>query len=517
MNAMEDTEDTIGFIAEKGGEGKSLMEVMDSMGDVAYEVSVRNDVAYFKLFSWHDDLPSYPWNYQHNIQQTVKEVEATEKLATVLTDRVSKEADAILSLNAKTTEVVSDNIQNVINAIRQSSDTKVLTEYATKLKQQGEYIKQYVTAVQTDINKDKSALDAVRNANTKLQTLLDAAETQVDNAKRAILTGDKVDPSYVEQQIVDVKSAIFAIIDATKASAESAVDKIKSSKVAEKAKVDEKATSTAEKVADPPAAKPEAIQSEPKVETKPPETKVDTPKQKVEAKEDQGSVKPAEQKIEKKTTETSKEEATAKHVEQKVETKTNEAKEGEKSLNSEQKADAKTSNAKEENSAPKVESGEAKKTDVSKPDETKDIKSANEAPKQTSEEGAKEVKSTEQPLKPKNEDVNNGETKAEKADGKLLSSEKESSTSSPSAADINDSKTTVTLTEKPSVEPHTNLGIDAHGATTEPSNILPSAHVDVGDLHASASEVGHELATAASTAAEAVHELANVIATSFFL
>lgn len=40
MNAMEDTEDTIGFIAEKGGDDKSLMEIVDGMGDVAYEVSI---------------------------------------------------------------------------------------------------------------------------------------------------------------------------------------------------------------------------------------------------------------------------------------------------------------------------------------------------------------------------------------------------------------------------------------------------------------------------------------------
>jgi hypothetical protein len=38
MGAMEDTEDTIGFIAEKG-KGSGLLEVVDNVGSVAYEVS----------------------------------------------------------------------------------------------------------------------------------------------------------------------------------------------------------------------------------------------------------------------------------------------------------------------------------------------------------------------------------------------------------------------------------------------------------------------------------------------
>ena len=42
---MEDTEETIGFIADKGGEhvlkddSQSLSELVDGIGDVAYEVS----------------------------------------------------------------------------------------------------------------------------------------------------------------------------------------------------------------------------------------------------------------------------------------------------------------------------------------------------------------------------------------------------------------------------------------------------------------------------------------------
>ena len=42
-DAMKDTENTIGFIAENKGDmsdqGKKLLEVLDGMGDVAYEVS----------------------------------------------------------------------------------------------------------------------------------------------------------------------------------------------------------------------------------------------------------------------------------------------------------------------------------------------------------------------------------------------------------------------------------------------------------------------------------------------
>lgn len=50
MDAMEDTEDTIGFIAERGSEDKSLMEVVDGMGDVAYEVSCSTVVETYLHF-----------------------------------------------------------------------------------------------------------------------------------------------------------------------------------------------------------------------------------------------------------------------------------------------------------------------------------------------------------------------------------------------------------------------------------------------------------------------------------
>lgn len=118
MNAMEDTEDTIGFIAEKGGDDKSLMEIVDGMGDVAYEVSIS--------VQYHSSMNMIPNNLKHacalfqqcQFQQTVKEVEAVEKLANVLTTKVSKQVDTIQSLNTKITQAVTENVETVINAMR---------------------------------------------------------------------------------------------------------------------------------------------------------------------------------------------------------------------------------------------------------------------------------------------------------------------------------------------------------------------------------------------------------------
>ncbi|KAL7507481.1 hypothetical protein ACHAXN_004672 [Cyclotella atomus] len=490
MNAMEDTEDTIGFIAEKGGDDKSLMDIVEGMGDVAYE--------------------------------TVKEVEAVEKLANILTTKVSKQVDTIQSLNTKTTQVVTENMQTVINAIRESKsseNTKVLTDFADKLKEQGESIKQFANALQTDINNDKTALDLVRSANVKLQAMLDAAENQVDAAKRAIVTRDKLDATYVEQNIVDVKSAILAIMDATKTSAELAADKLKSSnaKVTEKVKVEDKeeTKSVTDKVADAPPAK--EVVSESKAESKPAEAKTDTPEQKEEPKEDATSVK-----LENKATEGSEETGTTK-FESKVDTKAADAKEDTQPTKSDPKTEPKIDSKKEveeatkANNEPKSSSAEAKKEDTPEHDESKVVKNTNDAPKDTPNISPKDVKQSDQPSQTKAEEKSidskpeNGHSEST-SEGNLLPSETEHSntpaTSEKPLAGLSDSK--------PDVKPHIDVVTDAH-AETEPSNLLSAAHLDVGDLHASASDVEHELANVVFNAAEVVQELANVVAASLFV
>lgn len=56
MDAMEDTEDTIGFIAKNGGEnfaaqeGKKVFEVVDGVSDAAYEVSLWKDQVILHVF-----------------------------------------------------------------------------------------------------------------------------------------------------------------------------------------------------------------------------------------------------------------------------------------------------------------------------------------------------------------------------------------------------------------------------------------------------------------------------------
>lgn len=428
---------------------------------------------------------------------------------------MSKEADTVLSLNTKTTEVVSENLKSVINAIRESKsseNTQVLTEYATKLKQQGEYINQYTNAIQSDITSDKSALELIRNANTKLQVLLDAAENQVDAAKLAILTGDKIDPSYIEQNIVDVKSAIFAITDATKASAESSMNKIKSSNVVEKVKVEENAKLDAEKAASAPAAKAETTKPEQSADIRP-DVKPDKPEQKVE----DAPNKPVESKVETKAIESKTiEDKSTKPAEEKVDPK-----EGEKSLKSEQTSEAKPSDMKEHKESSKPNTAEPQKEGASNPDMPKDTKSSTDASKQASDETSKDMESVDHQSKPKDDDVKS-ETEVEKAaggsnaskngDDKLVSNEKEtniipdtsSATGSESQSSIGiDSKSTITLAETPAAESH--------------SGAVVNTHIDISDLHASTPEIGHEVAAAASNAAEVVHDLANAIATSFFL
>ena len=215
-------------------------------------------------------------------------------MVSVLTTKVGKEADAILKLNAKTTEIVLDRLQSVIEVIKQSKSTediKVMSDYATKLKQQGELVEQYAIALQSDIAQEKSAQDVVKTANIKLEALLDAAESQAEVTKHAILTGDPVQPSYIEQSIVDAKNAILSIGDAAKTIADLAVDKIKSSdaKIIEKTKVDEKVVkSYVDKITDAPVSKdtPFATKSEPDVEMKEIDSKHKVETKTVDQKED---------------------------------------------------------------------------------------------------------------------------------------------------------------------------------------------------------------------------------------
>jgi hypothetical protein len=402
---------------------------------------------------------------------------------------------------------------------KSSENTKVLTDFADKLKEQGESIKQFANALQTDINNDKTALDLVRSANVKLQAMLDAAENQVDAAKRAIVTRDKLDATYVEQNIVDVKSAILAIMDATKTSAELAADKLKSSsaKVTEKVKVEdnEVTKSVTDKVADAPPAK--EVVSESKAESKPAEAKADTPEQKEEPKDDATSVK-----LENKATEGSEETGTTK-FESKVDTKAADAKEDTQPIKSDPKTEPKIDSKKEveeatqANNEPKSSSAEAKKEDTPEHNESKEVKNTNDAPKDTPKESPKDVKQSDQTSQTKAEEKSI-DSKPEKghsestSEGNPLPSETEHSntpaTSEKPLAGLSDSK--------PDVKPHIDVVTDAH-AETEPSDLLSAAHLDVGDLHASASDVGHELANVVSIAAEVVQELANVVAASLFV
>jgi hypothetical protein len=404
---------------------------------------------------------------------------------------------------------------------KSSENTKVLTDFAAKLREQGESSKQFANAIQTDINKDKSALDLVRSANVKLQTLLDSAENQVDAAKRVIVTGEKLDATYVEQNIVDVKSAIVAIIDATKTSAELAADKIKSpsAKVTEKVKVEDKmAKSTGEKVADVPPAK--EVVPESKAESEPAEENpAATPEQKEEPKED------ATVKLENKSTEGSKE-ISASKSESQADIKAADTTEDTQPV----KSEPNTIDSKKEvevtpkaNNEPKPNSAEAKKEETPEHDESRDVKNTNDAPKDTPNETPKEEKSqaNEENSSVKSEN-DHGESSKE---GKHLLNEMESSNASDSntaaatpeksVAEISDSKTTITLADKPNLESHVDVITDAHAAS-EPSNLLSAAPLDVGDLHPSTSDAGHELANVVSNAAEVVQDLASVITASLF-
>ena len=386
-------------------------------------------------------------------------------MANVLTTKVGKEADALISLNTKTTEVVSQNLQDTIRAIKEaksSEATKLLTDYATTLQHQGDVMKQFVSAIQSDIAKDKSALEMVKNANFKLQALLDAAENQIVITKRAIVTGSTIDPSYVEQNIVDVKSAVLAVIDATKTSVDLAVEKVKSSnaRVVDGAK--ENAEVSVEKVTNVPVTKSE-------------------PGKEVDTKGDE-----LEQELKSKLTDT------------------------------------------KEESLPKTEAKsdtmETKKEVVPKSDDTladKDMKSSHETSKEDPHEGENpknevEVKSIESKVEEK-DDIPNG-TKS--LDEKVPLGEKEShgSLNASHATTSSDNSVTSdslasTSTEHSTVSTASNLAVNAQ----ESNDVLSTASLDVGDMHTSITEVGHEMANTAPHAVEIMHELANAITTTLLL
>ena len=375
-------------------------------------------------------------------------------MVNALTTKVGKEADAILTLNAKTTETVLDRLQSVIEVIKQSKSTediKVLSDYATKLKQQGELVKQYATALQSDIAKDKSAQDVVRTANIKVQALLDAAENQAELTKHAILTGDSAQPSYIEQSIVDVKSAILAIGDATKTIADLAVDKIKISdtkKIVEKTTVDEEVvkssvdTPTDAHVKDDNT--PSATKSEPKAETK------------------------------------------EINSEQKIETKT-----------ADQKEDPKEVEAKSETPEPMTD----QKLENADSDHLKEFKDE-DTPKERLLQSKSEV------------ELNSPGQKVEKKDAESNASDKNvdlSSKEHTTSANIDQPRESPDHLET-STQIHSEMASDAHGII-ESAQV---ASLDTGD-HFSAIDVGHELASTAVVSAGDIHNLASIIADSLWL
>ncbi|KAL7518505.1 hypothetical protein ACHAWX_004986 [Stephanocyclus meneghinianus] len=536
MGAMEDTEDTIGFIVERRGNGggdgmpsegaMSLFDMVQNMGSAAYE--------------------------------TVKQVEAVEKLANVLTTKVGTEADAILSLNKMTIEAVTNTLQaakDVVREMKSDSDvTKLLTEYANRVKQEGETVKQLANAIQSDISQDKAAFEVVKNANAKIQALLDAAENQVEMSKRAILTGDTVHPTYVEQNIVDVKSALVAILDATKTSAESAVQKMQKTitdrketpkrageEVAMKSPAEKIADDTVEKLNVPPAnSKTEALKSEQKMESS-----------SVRVKEDEVAAK-SEQNIEMGTVKANEEG----HVEtvEKIETGTVEAKEETVAATSAQKSavqvkeegDAENLETTEQNAVDRTEVRDAEmsaqKNEVSTDDAKEEsVSSSNEssvdvekAPPKTS------IEPTANKLTKSNDgdEIQNAAPKSEKEydsnevenfdEALEMSKKTPTSNSVPETNEVTltsgsqdvsgiaDSMKTQPITDHAFIEPHPDLVADAHEATKSVTLEL-TIPLDAGDLDSSSSEVVHELAKAATNAAEVVHDLVNVIASSLLL
>ena len=435
-----------------------------------------------------------------------------------------------MSINAKTNDVVAEDLQTVTNAVREfksSGSIQVLTEYASKLKREGEYITQYAKEIQSDVAKDKTTLDLVKNANLKVQALLDAADNQVELAKRAILTGDKIGGSYVEQNIADVKSAIFAIVDATKTSAELAVDQVK------------RPISGAEKAINvPDNSEPDKtstrkeMKSEQKTETKAEEAKDDKVEQKFKPSDaDQDEKAKAEERIE-RTTDIKEEgvpksetEPNAAEEMSKPKSDTNTSSDEKLEINaSAKKGDAKDQGVKSDLDGPQ-------KADVTKSKESlesSDAKSNNEPLKETNidTQREKESKSSNSfetaPEKESTESAvqhSDSQMTASRGDAPISNDPKSAIANSDSTGttDISHTESTIAHVEKPMVESNQDIAIDAHIIAKSLNSVsaVPTP-ADVESLHASSSEVGSELATAASNAAEFVHELANVIATSLF-
>ena len=410
---------------------------------------------------------------------------------------------------------MAEDLQTVINAIREfksSESIQVLTDYASALKREGEYIKECANGIQSDVTTDKSALDLVKDANIKLQALLDAADNQVELAKRAILTGDKMSGSYVEQNIVDVKSAIFAIVDATKASAELAVDKVKRPIAGlEKAIIN---------VPDKPEPTTTATIKEVKPEEKT-ETKTDSKEDKLEqtsktSDANEGEHVKAEGRIEStvdvKEAGASKPENELSEIKSDTKISSNE--------NLEPKAHAQKADAEDQDV--KLELDEPKKVDLPKSKEspvTNDgAKNNNEAPKEANIDIKREMESKNSIGAETVPEKQRSESAAQHSDGQTAASGGDPANSnSPLTTDISHTETTLLHGERPLIESHSDAATDIHMiAKSMSSGSTASTPVDLGDLHASSSEVGSELTSAATSAAEFVHDLANVVATSLF-
>jgi hypothetical protein len=374
-------------------------------------------------------------------------------------------------------------------------------------------------------------------------------------SKRAILTGDTVNPTYVEQNIVDVKSALVAILDATKASAESAVQKLQKTiaerqqtakiageEVVAKSPVEKIADHTVEKFNVPPAnPKTETAKSEQKMESSSVSAKEDEVAAKSERNIEQGTVKANEdgnvenleniepskveakevtvaEKSAQKSAVQAKEEGDAENLE-KIEQNSVETKEVRDAGKSAQKNEVSTDEAKEEAVSSSHESSvdaekAPKETSMETPTAENSLKSnggdgiQSTAPKSENEYDANEVKHFDETAEmskklPTSNSVPDTNEVALTSDSPVLS-------------DIADSTKTHSITEHILIEPRPDLVADAHEATKS-VNLELTIPLDAGHLDSSSSEVLHELAKAATNAAEVVHDLVNVIASSLLL
>jgi hypothetical protein len=461
----------------------------------------------------------------------VKQVEAVEKLANVLTTKVGTEAEAILFLNTKTSESVLDTLRAAKNIIKESSSasdtTNLLSKYAGKIKQQLETTKQLATVLQSDITTHKSSLDLLKTSNLKVVQLLEAAEHQVEMAKQATITGEFIDAMYIEQNIVDVKSATLAVLDAAKASSQG-VDRIKSAATVMAAPAVEKAAEVVKE-----AKLDTKVEAEKQPELSKPEVKAES--KSIDAKEEPEAAKPA-QKVEPKSAE-SKEPEVVKS-ESKTESKSvEEAKPEPDATNSEPKAefslevDAIESVETKQEATPE-ETIEPKQADM-KEDALSDNSVINAHSKEASKD-ARELEEAKTESKPQSNHVVDGTRESNSASDPTHSA---STSESPASETANPTAKTVAHS---AIESHSDL-VASHDASdsanllssppldglnlqaspseivheaTDSADLLSSTSLDAADLHA-ASEIVHKLATAPSNFVESVHDL--VVATSFLL